>query len=123
MAAEKPQDAIVTTKTYGKIDRALQITHIAKCHGSGPIAEIVVARISGAVDRMDINSGVVTQSWQVFTSRLDENGKEMRNKHGKVQHFVGVHHVDGFLMTCTDTGVVTYLQTEATPSTNKVKYG
>jgi ribosome biogenesis protein NSA1 len=100
-----PPKPVAKTTVYGNINRQRAISLIANHTNQS----VVVARANGEVEIICLNTGDVLGSWQLFTHQLDRNGSPLLNKHRKPEHFIGLHSSNGLIITCTDTGVVTYI--------------
>lgn len=103
--------------SIGTIDRSRGISLLAKPSLSENITpfaleNVVVGRVDGSVDIISIDTCNVLNTWKLFTPQQDANGKPLLNKRRKEEHFIGLRQYDGLLISCTDTGVVTYIHSD-----------
>lgn len=73
------------------------------------INEVAVARTNGTIELFSLESGTPTAEYPVFTPSVNEKGSKVLNKHGKPQHFVGLHCYQNWIISCTDTGTISYI--------------
>ncbi|KAJ3049911.1 WD repeat-containing protein 74 [Rhizophlyctis rosea] len=99
-------------QAFGAVDREAEIQLLAWA-GSGEAKQIVVARKGGWVQYLDAEDGTIVRAEQCFVPQLEDNGKPKVNKNLKPEHFVGLHDANGTLITCTDTGIVRYINPQS----------
>lgn len=69
--------------------------------------QVVLGRRDGSVELVGLD-GVFSDSFLHYVGKVDENGVALLNKHKKAEHFVGVDAFERLVVSCTDTGIVTY---------------
>ena len=97
----KSKEAVEQTsvKSFGQINRQKGIQ--VMCWNNESKSELVIGKNDGSVDILS-QEGTLQQSFSHF-----EPDEKVLNKRKKPIHFIGIAAFQDFIITCTDTGLLT----------------